>query len=282
MKIHRTSGRVKRSDYNNCNEFLGLELSMRKPFVAGNWKMNKTVEQASLLVADLLPGLQTIGKIDRVLCPPFPSLMVISQMTAGTDIGLGAQNMHWEDSGAFTGEVAPAMVKEFCEYVIIGHSERRGYFGETDETVNKKVKAALAVGLTPIVCVGETLEENEAGMTASIVKREVVEGLKELEAKDARKLVVAYEPIWAIGTGKTASAEQAEEIIGKIVRAGLAESFGSEAADSIRILYGGSVKGSNAAEIFSMPNIDGGLIGGASLKADDFIKICQAAESTVE
>ncbi|HAF61405.1 MAG TPA: triose-phosphate isomerase [Anaerolineaceae bacterium] len=255
---------------------------MRKPFVAGNWKMNKTVEQASLLVADLLPGLQTIEKIDRVLCPPFPSLMVISQMIAGTAIGLGAQNMHWEDSGAYTGETAPAMVKEFCEYVIIGHSERRGYFGETDETVNKKVKAAFAVGLTPIVCVGETLEENEAGKTAAIVKREVLEGLKELASSDAQKLVIAYEPIWAIGTGKTASAEQAEEIIAKIVRGSLAESFGAEVADTIRILYGGSVKGSNAAEIFSMPNIDGGLIGGASLKADDFIKICQAAEGTLE
>lgn len=255
---------------------------MRKPFVAGNWKMNKTVEQASLLVADLLPGLQAVEKIDRVLCPPFPSLMVISQMIAGTAVGLGAQNMHWEESGAYTGEVAPAMLKEFCDYVIIGHSERRGYFGETDATVNKKVKAAFAHGLTPIVCVGETLEENEAGKTAAIVKREVLEGLKELTADEAAKLVVAYEPIWAIGTGKAASAEQAEEIIGKIVRASLSESFGAETAEKIRILYGGSVKGSNAAEFFMMPNIDGALVGGASLKADDFVKICQAAEATLE
>lgn len=255
---------------------------MRKPFVAGNWKMNKTVEQASLLVADVLPGLQTIRAIDRVLCPPFTSLMVISQMTAGTEIGLGAQNMHWEESGAFTGEVAPAMVKEFCDYVIIGHSERRQFFAETDATVNLKVKAALKHTLTPIVCVGETLLENEAGKTAEIVKREVLEGLKELSASDAVKLVVAYEPIWAIGTGKAASAEQAEEIIGKIVRGSLAECFGNEAADQIRILYGGSVKGSNAAEIFNMPNIDGALVGGASLKADDFITICQAAQDSIK
>ncbi len=252
---------------------------MRKPFVAGNWKMNKTVEQASLLVADLLPGLQ---KIERVLCPPFPSLMVISQMTAGTTIGLGAQNMHWEESGAFTGEVAPAMVKEFCNYVIIGHSERRQFFAETDATVNQKVKAALKQGLTPIVCVGETLEENEAGRTAEIVKREVLEGLKDLNADDAVKLVIAYEPIWAIGTGKAASAEQAEEIIGKIVRASLADCFGAETAEQIRILYGGSVKGNNAAEFFNMPNIDGALVGGASLKADDFIQICQAAQDSIK
>jgi len=258
-----------------------MELSMRKPFVAGNWKMNKTVEQASLLVADLLPGLQAIQKIERVLCPPFPSLMVISQMTAGTAIGLGAQNMHWEESGAFTGEVAPAMVKEFCDFVILGHSERRQFFAETDATVNQKVKAAFKHGLTPIVCVGETLEENEAGRTAEIVSREVLEGLKDLNAGDAARLVIAYEPIWAIGTGKAASAEQAEEIIGNIVRGSLADCFGTEVAEQIRILYGGSVKGSNAAEFFNMPNIDGALVGGASLKADDFIMICQAAENGV-
>lgn len=255
---------------------------MREPFVAGNWKMNKTVEQASLLVADVLPGLQSMQKIEKVLCPPFPALMVVSQMTAGTAIGLGAQNMHWEEAGAFTGEVAPAMVKEFCNYVIIGHSERRQFFAETDATVNKKVKAALKQGLTPIVCVGETLEENEAGRTAEIVKREVLEGLKDVNANDAVKLVIAYEPIWAIGTGKAASAEQAEEIIGKIVRASLADCFGQEAAEQIRILYGGSVKGSNALEFFNMPNIDGALVGGASLKADDFIQICQAAQDSIQ
>lgn len=255
---------------------------MRKPFVAGNWKMNKTVEQASLLVADLLPGLQAIQKIERVLCPPFPSLMVISQMIAGTDIGLGAQNMHWEESGAFTGEVAPAMVKEFCDYVIVGHSERRQFFAETDQTVNAKVKAALKMGLTPIVCVGETITENEAGRTAEIVQREVLEGLKDLSSEDAVKLVIAYEPIWAIGTGKAATSQQAEDIIGKIVRGSLADRFGNESAEQIRILYGGSVKGSNAAEFFGMPDIDGALVGGASLKADEFIQICQAAQGSIQ
>lgn len=255
---------------------------MRKPFVAGNWKMNKTVEQASLLVADLLPGLQAIQKIERVLCPPFPSLMVISQMIAGTDIGLGAQNMHWEESGAFTGEVAPAMVKEFCDYVIVGHSERRQFFAETDQTVNAKVKAALKMGLTPIVCVGETITENEAGRTAEIVQREVLEGLKDLGSEDAVKLVIAYEPIWAIGTGKAATSQQAEDIIGKIVRGSLADRFGNESAEQIRILYGGSVKGSNAAEFFGMPDIDGALVGGASLKADEFIQICQAAQGSIK
>jgi triosephosphate isomerase len=255
---------------------------MRKPFVAGNWKMNKTVEQASLLVADLLPGLQAIQKIERVLCPPFPSLMVISQMIAGTDIGLGAQNMHWEESGAFTGEVAPAMVKEFCDYVIVGHSERRQFFAETDQTVNAKVKVALKMGLTPIVCVGETITENEAGRTAEIVQREVLEGLKDLSSEDAVKLVIAYEPIWAIGTGKAATSQQAEDIIGKIVRGSLADRFGNESAEQIRILYGGSVKGSNAAEFFGMPDIDGALVGGASLKADEFIQICQAAQGSIK
>jgi triosephosphate isomerase len=255
---------------------------MRKPFVAGNWKMNKTVEQASLLVADLLPGLQAIQKIERVLCPPFPSLMVISQMIAGTDIGLGAQNMHWEESGAFTGEVAPAMVKEFCAYVIVGHSERRQFFAETDQTVNAKVKVALKMGLTPIVCVGETITENEAGRTAEIVQREVLEGLKDLSSEDAVKLVIAYEPIWAIGTGKAATSQQAEDIIGKIVRGSLADRFGNESAEQIRILYGGSVKGSNAAEFFGMPDIDGALVGGASLKADEFIQICQAAQGSIK
>ncbi len=252
---------------------------MRKPFVAGNWKMNKTVEQASLLVADLLPGLQTIQKVECVLCPPFPSLMVISQMITGTNIGLGAQNMHWEDSGAFTGEVSPLMVKEFCNYIIIGHSERRKNFAENDESVNLKVKAALKHALIPIICVGESLEENEADLTAEVVKREVLQGLKGITAEDALKLIIAYEPIWAIGTGKAATAEQAEQIIGEIVRANLADYFGKECADQIRILYGGSVKGNNAAEFFHMPNIDGALVGNASLNASEFIDICQAAQN---
>ena len=250
---------------------------MRKPFVAGNWKMNKTVDQATLLVADMLPGLEAVKTVDRVVCPPYTSLTVLSGMLAGTEVGLGAQNMHWEESGAFTGELSPAMVKEFCQYVILGHSERRAYFGETDETVNKKVKAAFSIGLTPIVCVGETLEEYEAGKTGDVVERQVTNGLKDIDKKDAEKMIVAYEPIWAIGTGKAASPEIANDVIGKVVRKNLAGLFGDDVAQKIRILYGGSVKSGNAAEFFSMPEVDGGLIGGASLKPEDFVKIVEAA-----
>ncbi len=178
---------------------------MRKPLVAGNWKMNKTVEQARLLVAEMLPGLQAEPSVERVLCPPFPALMALAAQLTGTGIGLGAQNMYWEASGAYTGEVAPAMVKEFCEYVILGHSERRTYFGETDATVNRKVKAALANQLIPIVCIGETLAENKDDKTADVVIRQVLEGLKELSEEQARKIVIAYEPVWAIGTGLAAT-----------------------------------------------------------------------------
>ncbi len=250
---------------------------MRKPLVAGNWKMNKTVDKATLLVADMLPGLEAVKTVDRVVCPPFTSLMVVSGMLAGTEIGLGAQNMHWEDSGAFTGDVSPDMVKEFCEYVIIGHSERRAYFNETDETVNKKVLAAFGVGLTPIVCVGETLEQYEAGRTEAVVAAQVNADFVGIDSSDAKKLVVAYEPIWAIGTGKTATSEQANDIIKNVVRKNLAVQFGEETAQMIRILYGGSVKPNNARELFDMSDIDGGLIGGASLKAEDFVKIVEAA-----
>jgi len=250
---------------------------MRKPLVAGNWKMNKTVDQATLLVADMLPGLEAIKTVDRVVCPPFTSLMVISGMLAGTEVGLGAQNLHWEESGAFTGELSPAMVKEFCQYVIIGHSERRAFFADTDETVNKKARAAFAAGLTPIVCVGETLEEYESGKTAAVVERQVKNGLKEIDPKTAENLIVAYEPIWAIGTGKAAGPEEANDVIGKVVRQNLASMFGNEVAQKIRILYGGSVKAENAGEFFHQPEIDGGLVGGASLKAGEFVKIVEAA-----
>ena len=250
---------------------------MRKPFVAGNWKMNKTVDQATLLVADMLPGLEAVKTVDRVVCPPSTSLSVLSGMLAGSEVGLGAQNMHWEESGAFTGELSPAMVKEFCQYVILGHSERRAYFGDTDETVNKKVKAAFAIGLLPIVCVGETLEEYEAGKTNAVVERQVKNGLKDIDSKDAEKMIVAYEPIWAIGTGKAASPEIANDVIGNVVRKNLAGLFGDDVAQKIRILYGGSVKAKNAAEFFGMPEVDGGLIGGASLKPEEFVKVVEAA-----
>ncbi len=250
---------------------------MRKPFVAGNWKMNKTVDQATLLVADMLPGLEAVRTVDRVICPPFTSLMVISGMLASTEVGLGAQNLHWEESGAFTGEISPNMIKEFCQFVILGHSERRADFGETDETVNKKVKAAFKHGLVPIVCVGETLEEYESGKTADVVTRQVKNGLYEIGIEDAQKMIVAYEPVWAIGTGKAASPEGANDVVGNVVRKNLADLFSAEIAAQIRILYGGSVGAANAADFFQQPEIDGGLVGGASLKAEDFVKIVEAA-----
>lgn len=251
---------------------------MRKPFVAGNWKMNMTVEQARALVVDLLPGLQTVSSVERVICPPFTALMAVSAMLAGTEIKVGAQNLHAKASGAYTGEISPAMVKEFCDYVIIGHSERRRDFAETDEIVNAKVKAAIGVGLLPIVCVGETLEENESGRTNEVVTRQVKQGLKDLSPELAPALVIAYEPVWAIGTGRASTAVDANSVICETIRKPLAGMFGQEAAEAVRILYGGSVTGANAAEFFGMPEIDGALVGGASLKSD-FVKIVAADAS---
>jgi len=250
---------------------------MRKPLIAGNWKMNKTVEQARFLTAELIPDLQGISGVDRVLCPPFISLLSISAMLAGTDICLGAQNMHWEASGAYTGEISPQMVAEFCRFVIIGHSERRIYFGETDETVNRKIKAAQAISLSPIVCVGETLLENEAGRTAEVITRQLQQGLAGFSPEQGLHLVIAYEPVWAIGTGRAATAAGANAVCAEVIRPMLAQLFNSGVAESIRILYGGSVTPSNAVELFAQPEIDGGLVGGASLKAVDFIKIVKSA-----
>ena len=249
---------------------------MRQPMVAGNWKMNKTVEQARLLVSELLPGLQAVKGVERVICPPFTSLMAIKAMLAGTGIGLGAQNLHWEASGAYTAEISPAMVKELCEYVIIGHSERRSYFGETDATVNKRTKAALAIGLIPIVCVGETLAENEAGRTAEVVIRQVADGLQGIPTQQADKIVIAYEPVWAIGTGRAATGQGANVVVAEYIRPSLRGLFGAAIGQGTRVLYGGSVTGANAAEFFGQPDIDGALVGGASLKPD-FIQIVQAA-----
>lgn len=250
---------------------------MRKFFVAGNWKMNKTGEEARALVAEMLPELQAFPQVDRAICPPFPYLMPLANMLAGTGIGLGAQNMHYEASGAFTGEVSPKMVAEFCQYVILGHSERRAYFHETDELVNKKVKAALEIGLTPIMCVGETLQENESGKTAEVVNRQVKFGLEGLTPEQGTKLVIAYEPVWAIGTGRAATPETAQSVHGDIVRPALKALFGEATAQSIRIQYGGSVNAKNSAELFNMPDIDGALVGGASLKSADFAAIIKAA-----
>jgi triosephosphate isomerase (TIM) len=250
---------------------------MRKGFVAGNWKMNKKVEEARLLVSEMGRGLKEIQGVEKALCPPFTSLVAVSALLLGTDIGLGAQNMHWEEKGAFTGEVSPSMVAEFCKYVIIGHSERRTYFGETDEMVNKKVHAAQKAGLIPIVCIGETLAEYEAGKTAEVVTRQARQGLKDVDPGFAPKIVVAYEPVWAIGTGRASSGENAEAVHRDFIRPVLKEFFGADNSEAIRILYGGSVTASNAAEFFSQPDIDGALVGGASLKTDEFLKITQAA-----
>ena len=250
---------------------------MRKPFVAGNWKMNKTAEQATLLASDLLSSIKNVNSVECVICPPFTSLMVISQMMNQSGIGVGAQDMFWEASGAFTGEVAPAMVKEFCRYVILGHSERRALFCETDESVNRKVKAAIEIGLTPIMCVGETLKENESGKTAEIVERQVRRGLQGINGEAIEKIVLAYEPVWAIGTGRAASTDDAQGVIGGIIRTLLTSLYGEVPAHKVRIVYGGSVTSSNAAELFRMPDIDGALVGGASLKPDEFVKIVNSA-----
>ncbi|HEY2982484.1 MAG TPA: triose-phosphate isomerase [Anaerolineales bacterium] len=250
---------------------------MRIPFVAGNWKMNGTVAQARELVFDMNAGLRGIAGVEKVLCPPYPTLVAVSALLEGTDIGLGGQNMHWEDKGAFTGEVSARMLKEFCAYVILGHSERRTHFCETDATVNRKVRAAAAAELTPIVCVGETLEQYEAGQTAQVVGRQMRDGLAGVDPAFASRLVIAYEPVWAIGTGKASSGPNANAVIKDVIRAALAESFGPQSAQSIRVLYGGSVTAANSAEFFGQPDIDGALVGGASLKVDEFIAITRAA-----
>jgi triosephosphate isomerase (TIM) len=250
---------------------------MRTPFVAGNWKMNKTVAEARALVAEMTPALRAVKGVEKVLCPPFMSLVAVAALLQGTDIGLGAQNLHWEAKGAYTGEIAPGMVAEFCKYVIIGHSERRTYFSETDETVNKKTAATWTSGLIPIVCVGETLAEYESGRTAEVVSRQIRAGLKGLEAEFAPKVVVAYEPVWAIGTGRASTGVDANVVIRDHIRKPLAELYGAATAQAIRVLYGGSVTAANASEFFGQPDIDGALVGGASLKEEEFVKITQAA-----
>ncbi len=250
---------------------------MRKPIVAGNWKMNKTVEEAVDLVKDIKQDLADVSQVDVVLCPPFTALKSVGDVIAGTHIDLGAQNMHWEKSGAFTGEIAPGMLRElFCHYVILGHSERRALFGETDDIVNRKVKAALGINLRPIVCVGETLEEREANRTEAVVGGQLRGSLAGLSARDLVDVIIAYEPVWAIGTGRTASPEQAQAVHAYI-RGVLAEIANEDLAQSLRIQYGGSVKASNARELFGQPDIDGGLIGGASLEARSFVDIVRAA-----
>ncbi len=243
---------------------------MRKPIIAGNWKMNLTPSEGVKLVEELKPLVKD-ATCDVVVCVPATHLCMVSEAVKGSNIRLGAQNVHFKDSGAYTGEISADMLLTLgVEYVIIGHSERRQYFNETDETVNLRTLQALKKGLTPIVCVGETLEERESGKTEEVLKTQIVNGLKDVE--DLTKLVIAYEPVWAIGTGKTATSEQANETIGYI-RDVLKQTFCEKCANQVRIQYGGSMKPSNATELMSMSEIDGGLIGGASLKASDFSEI---------
>lgn len=242
---------------------------MRKPIIAGNWKMNKTIKE-SLEMIEELKSFDLDKNVEKVLCVPFLSLKDMKKACEGTDIKIGAQNMHWEESGAFTGEVSPIMLKELdIDYVIIGHSERRLYFNETDETVNKKVLKALEYNIDPIMCVGETLEEKEAGNEKEVVKNQIVKGLKDVPSEDMEKIVVAYEPIWAIGTGKTASSDDANEMIGYI-RQIIEEIYNNDVKEKVRIQYGGSVKPSNVSELMEKEEIDGALVGGASLNAQDF------------
>ncbi len=245
---------------------------MRLPMIAGNWKMNTTITEAEQLVKTMLPELEKIDNVARVVCPPFISLSVVKEIIKGSSIGLGAQNLYFEEKGAYTGEISPLMLADLCKYVIIGHSERRQYFYETSGIVNKKIKAAIDVGLIPVLCIGENLEENEAGKTEEVVTEQLRSSLAGVEYRD--DLIVAYEPIWAIGTGKAATGEQANETIG-IIRQNIILLYGELIAQEVRILYGGSVTADNIAEFIEQPEIDGALVGGASLKADQFVGICK-------
>jgi len=246
---------------------------MRTPFIAGNWKMHKTVEEAVALVTELRGLLDGVRGIEVAVCPPFPALEPVFRALDGSTIRVGAQNMHWEEAGPFTGEVSPRMLVGLCHYVIVGHSERRTLFGETDQTVNRKLHAALAHGLVPIVCVGENLEQNRSGRTEAVVGAQVRAAFAGVTAEQARTVVVAYEPIWAIGTGIPAHGPDAARIIGGVVRATLADLYDDETAQAIRIQYGGSVKPANVAEFMREEEVDGALVGGASLKAGDFAAI---------
>jgi triosephosphate isomerase (TIM) len=248
---------------------------MRTPIIAGNWKMNKTKEEAVSFLQEVKGKVPSGEKVEAVVCSPDLFLDALVQEAEGTDVKISAQNMHFEEKGAFTGETSPKALKDLgVEYVIIGHSERRDMFGETDASVNQKVHAAIDHGLTPIVCVGETLEERESNKTSDVVTRQVKEGLKDLTKEQAALVVVAYEPVWAIGTGKTPTAEEANETCG-VIREALATAFSRETAEAVRIQYGGSVKPANIKEMMSQSDIDGALVGGASLEAESFLQLVE-------
>lgn len=249
---------------------------MRTPLIAANWKMNTTVSEAVELVHEMIVDLDRVDAVDKVICPPFISLATVAESIGGSSLKLGAQNMHFKEMGAYTGEISPLMLADLCQFVIIGHSERRQYFNETDEIINKKIKTALGFEIIPILCIGEKFEENEAGRTEDIVNRQLELALSGIESPS--KTVIAYEPIWAIGTGRSASGKQANETIG-LIRQRIAALYNKETTSKIRILYGGSVTAENVAEFISQSEIDGALVGGASLKAEQFISIVrQTAE----
>ncbi len=246
---------------------------MRKPIIAGNWKMYKTIPEGRSLVKGVMDKLAGFTDAEVVFCPPFTALSAVKDLTQGTSFRLGAQDLYWKEQGAFTGEISSLMLKDIgCDYVIIGHSERREHFGETDQTVNMKAKAALAAGIKPIICVGESLAQREAGETQSLIKRQTELALQGVEVGAIPEIVIAYEPIWAIGTGKSSNGTDANEVIG-LIRRTVAEIFGNEPAQQMRIQYGGSVKPENIKEFMDQPEIDGALVGGASLEVDSFIKI---------
>ncbi len=249
---------------------------MRQPIIAGNWKMYKTHTEAVTFVKELAPALAPFSAVEQVVCPPYIALAGVSEALAGTGIAVGAQSVHWEAQGAFTSQIAPTMLQGLVTYVIIGHSECRQYLNETDETVNKKVKAALAYGLKPIIAVGESLSQFEAGQTDMVVTGQVRAALNGVDAANLVNIVMAYEPIWAIGTGKNASSEIANRVVG-LVRSTLADLYGKSTADTVRIQYGGSVKPDNMVEYMSQPEIDGALVGGASLKVPDFTRLIELA-----
>ena len=252
---------------------------MRKPILAGNWKMNKSPAEAVEFVKALHPQVATYPSVETVVCPPFVALPAVVEALRGAPVGVGAQNLHWAESGAYTGEVSGAMLANWVEYVIIGHSERRQFFAETDEMVNKKLKIALGHGLKPIVCVGENLEQNEAGLTDSLVRGQVRAAFADLTPEQAQDVVIAYEPIWAIGTGRNATPEVANGVCGSVVRAAIAELYGQVVAQAIRIQYGGSANEKNIGDLMAMPDIDGALVGGASLKLDGFVEMVRVTSS---
>jgi triosephosphate isomerase len=249
---------------------------MRRPILAANWKMNKTIAEAIDFVRAIRRGLGEVHSVDRVICPPFTALAAVRDLLLGTDIGVGAQNMHWEEKGAYTGEISPSMLQELSQYVILGHSERRTYFGETDAGIHRKIEAALAHSLVPIVCVGETEAQHEAGDSEAVVGGQMRGCLAGLSGDQVAGLVIAYEPVWAIGTGKAATAAGAGAMIGLTIRGTIADLYGESTAQAVRVQYGGSATPANIAEFMAHPDIDGALIGGASLKPD-FVELVRNA-----